>query len=258
MMRVKCTVTYNGAHFFGFQKQPNLKTVQGELERALNHIHRKIRTKIFVSGSGRTDAGVHAVGQVIHFDTPFNMDGESWKRSMNGLLPPALRVIDAMPVRDEFHARYSATAKTYHYYFHVGETNKAVFDYDTIAYLPWDDLNLHKMATIIKEFQGEHDFSAFCRVDNDRNPNKEIFQAEMMQIDTHRYCIIFHGTGFLRYQVRTMVGTLIDFARNRQKCDTITEILESKDRNKAGLTAPPEGLYLMSVEYGEDDEHWKL
>lgn len=252
-MRVKCTIAYNGAHFFGFQKQPELKTVQGELERVLNHIHRKEGTKIFVSGSGRTDAGVHAKRQVIHFDTPFQMDGASWKRSMNGLLEPSLRVIDADIVEDAFHARYSAVAKTYHYYFHVGVPDDSVFDYDTIAYLPWEHLDLDVMSQVIQEFEGKHDFTAFCRVDNDRNPNKEIFQAEMKQIGEKRYCLIFHGTGFLRYQVRTMVGTVIDFGRRRQKCTTISEILESKDRNKAGFTAPPEGLYLMKVEYGEED-----
>lgn len=257
-MRIKCTITYNGAHFFGFQKQPELVTVQGELERVLNHIHRKAGVKIFVSGSGRTDAGVHARGQVIHFDTPFQMDGDSWKRSMNGLLHSAIRVIEAVPVIDDFHARYSATAKTYHYYFQVGVPESAVFDYDTIAYLPWEELNLDVMGDVIKSLQGHHDFSAFCRVDNDRNPNKEIFQAELVQLSDKRYCMVFHGTGFLRYQVRTMVGTVIDFGRNRQKCPTIAEIIRNKDRNKAGLTAPPEGLYLMSVEYGEDEEIWKL
>lgn len=257
-MRIKCTITYNGAHFFGFQKQPGLRTVQGELERILNHIHRKAGTRIFVSGSGRTDAGVHAKAQVIHFDTPFEMDGAAWKKAMNGLLQPALRVVDAIPVRDEFHARYSATAKTYHYYFHVGTQDDSVFDYDTIAYLPWNDLDLGKMEQVIQEFKGKHDFSAFCRVDNNRNPNKELFEAKMIKIGENRYCMMFYGTGFLRYQVRTMVGTIIDFGRKRQKCDSMQELIASKDRNKAGLTAPPEGLYLMSVEYGEGDVYWKL
>lgn len=248
-MRVKCTVAYNGAHFFGFQKQPNFQTVQGELERVLNHIHRKIHTKIFVSGSGRTDAGVHAKGQVIHFDTPLIMDGVSWKRAINGMLNSAICIIDAEIVSDDFHARYSAKAKTYHYYFDISQSNDSIFDYDTIAYLPWDDINIQKMAEVIQELKGKHDFSAFCRVDNSRNPNKEIFRAELIHINENRYCMIFHGTGFLRYQVRTMVGTIIDFGRNRQKCATISAILKSKNRNNAGMTAPPEGLYLMSVEY---------
>lgn len=257
-MRIKCVITYNGAHFFGFQKQPDVITVQGELERALNHIHRKIKQKVFVSGSGRTDAGVHAMRQVIHFDTKLDLDEASWKRSINGVLHPAIRVLEVERVIDDFHARYSATAKTYHYYFHVGAPEQMVFDYDTIAYFAWSNLDINKMRHVIKELQGKHDFTAFCRVDDNRNPNKEIFHAELTSISENRYCMTFHGTGFLRYQVRTMVGTIIDFGRNRQKCHSITELIASKNRDLAGITAPPEGLYLMSVEYGEDEEVWKL
>lgn len=248
-MRIKCVVTYNGAHFFGFQKQPELTTVQGELERALNHIHKYLGVKVFVSGSGRTDAGVHAKNQVIHFDTPITMDAAAWVRSMNGVLNQSIRVISAEHVSDDFHARYSAKSKTYHYYFHIGIPEDTVFDYQTVTYLSWEDIDIAKMKKAIKALEGKHDFTSFCRVDEHRNPNKEIFHTELVEISENRYCMVFHGTGFLRYQVRTMAGTIIDFGRSRGKCPTMEDVIESRDRNLAGLTAPPQGLYLMAVEY---------
>lgn len=243
-MRFLIKFSYDGSNYAGYQIQPGRNTIQQCLENALYEVNNHKKT--IAHSSGRTDKGVHAKTQYAHADLDINITTNKLKRALNSNLPDDIHVIDTFIVDDKFHARYNTKLKKYEYYINLGEYNPIeknyVFQYN-------HELNINAMKDAIKVFLGEHDFRAFV-TDNKEKENciRTITKAEIEQLD-EKLKITFEGTGFLRYQVRNMVGILIKVGENKISTKDVEKILESKDRTKSGKTAPAEGLYLVEVIY---------
>ena len=239
-MRIKVTLTYDGTNYYGYQHQPGHITIQDTFEDALAII---LKEKVKTVASGRTDAHVHALGQVLHFDT---MKEYNWMRALNSLLPEDIRVKRVEFVSDDFHARFSAIKKEYRYYIKLNEYD--VFKNNYMAY--YEKLDIDKMDEAIKYFIGEHDSISFSRYVDKKPTIKTIYEAKINRFDDYIE-IVFVGNGFLKYMVRIMVGTLIDIGLGRKNPSDIEKIFEQKDRSKASKTASPNGLFLMNVYYEE-------
>ena len=243
-MRYLIKFSYDGTNYKGFQSQGKLNTIQQQMEIALTKINNGIKTKIVATG--RTDKGVHALSQYGHADIDVNITEKKLKRALNSNLPNDIHVISTKVVDNSFHARYNVKRKTYKYLINVGEYNPLernhVYQYNY-------SLNINSMKQAIKYFEGKHDFRAFVTNNKEKdNCIRKIEYADIKQID-NIINITFKGSGFLRYQVRNMVGILIRVGENKINPEYVKVILESKDRNKSGKTAPPEGLYLLDIEY---------
>jgi tRNA pseudouridine38-40 synthase len=242
-MRYLISVSYDGAKLYGFERQPRKKTVQGELERVLTKIN---KTTVFVKGAGRTDRGVHAYDQKVHFDLNINITCDGLKRAMNSMLDPSVYVNSVKTVDNEFHARFDVKEKEYIYKVNVGEYNPIEMDY---VYQYNKDLDIKKMKEAASFLIGEHDFSSFTTDSKEYETCvREIFSIDIKQ-DDNIITFIFKGNGFLRYMVRNIVGTLIDVGSNKIEPNKIESILLSKDRRKAGKSVPGGGLYLNNVKY---------
>lgn len=240
-MRYKLTVSYDGSPYQGFQKQNNGLGIEEVIENVLEVITKK---KTNIIGSGRTDKGVHALGQVCHFDSDIKMKESNWLRALNTFLPLDIRALNIEEVSDDFHARFSAKKKKYTY---IITKKYDLFKRNHETYISYPlDVNLMKEA--LADFVGKHDFYGFSTYVENKPTIKEIFEATLIE-DNDRIIISFVADGFLKYMVRSMVGTLIDIARGKISKETIKEVLENKDRSKAGKTAKPEGLYLEYVSY---------
>lgn len=246
-MRYLITFSYDGTNYSGYQKQPNAMTVQGVLENVLTKINSN--KQVFVSASGRTDAHVHALGQRAHFNLDVSIMPMALKKALNSLLPGDIYVKNVEEVTDTFHARYDVKQKEYMYIINVGEYNPIERNY---VYQYNKDLDIGAMKEAISYFIGEHDFRSFTKVDDEKDDYvREIYQATISLDENNKNHIVIHfvGTGFLRYMVRNMVGTLIEVGEGKRDAKCISEILNFKDRTKAGKTAPAEGLYLKNVFY---------
>lgn len=246
MKRIKCVISYDGTDFAGFQIQPKQRTVQGELEKGLMKLHKG--TFIRIHPSGRTDAGVHAIRQVFHFDTFLNLQVSNWRQALNTVLPDDLVVKEANIVDSTFHARYSALEKEYRYYV-LNHADKDVFNRHYVCQFPYQ-LELKPMQEACEYFKGTHDFTTFSSA-------KATIKGSKFRTLTHASCymnngkfeFIFRGDGFLYNMVRIMVGALLDIGQGRRNPEDILELLEQKDRRLLGKTAPPQGLYLWDVKY---------
>ena len=243
-MRFLLKFSYDGSNYSGYQIQPGKNTIQEYLEIAVYKVNNNIRRS--VQSSGRTDKGVHAKCQYAHVDLDIDINPKKLKRALNSNLPDDIHVIETFIVDDDFHARYSAKIKKYEYYINMGEYNPIEKDY---VFQYNYSLNVDKMKDAIKVFLGEHDFRAFV-TDNKEKLNcvRTITKAEIEEND-NKLKITFEGTGFLRYQVRNMVGILIKVGENKISTEDVEKILLSKDRTKSGKTAPANGLYLANVIY---------
>ena len=243
-MRFLIKFSYDGTNYSGFQTQKKLETIQEKMEDALTKINNGKYTKIV--STGRTDKGVHAISQYAHADIDVKINEKKLKRAMNSNLPNDIHVIETKVVSDNFHARYNVKEKTYKYIINMGEYNPIernyVFQYNY-------QLNIERMKEAIKFFEGEHDFRAFVTDSKEKINCTRIITYTNIEIDKEKIIITFKGNGFLRYQVRNMVGILIKVGENKIEPKKIIEIIESKDRSKSGKTAPPQGLYLFDVEY---------
>lgn len=243
-MRYLIKFSYDGSAYSGFQKQKGLDTIEERMEDALTKINNNVRTTI--TATGRTDKGVHALCQYGHADVNVNITEKKLKRALNSNLPNDIHVIETKEVSDDFHARYNVKEKEYKYIINTGEytplERKYVFQYNY-------KLNISAMKEAIKYFLGTHDFRAFV-TDNKEKANciRTITKVAIEEVND-KITISFIGNGFLRYQVRNMVGILIKVGENKIKPSDIKDIIESKDRTKAGKTAPSEGLYLVNVKY---------
>ena len=243
-MRYLIKFSYDGTAYKGFQTQKGYNTIQERLEEALTKINNGKYTPIVATG--RTDKGVHAIAQYGHADIDVKINEKKLKRAMNSNLPDDIHVIETKEVPDNYHARYNVIEKTYKYMINTGEYNPLernyVFQYNY-------KLDIEKMKEAIKYFEGVHDFRAFV-TDNKEKENciRNITHTNIEQ-DSNKIIITFKGDGFLRYQVRNMVGILIKVGENKIKPEEIKRIIESKDRTKSGKTAPAEGLYLVDVKY---------
>lgn len=245
-MRFLITFSYDGSGYKGYQKQPKAKTVQGEVEKVLKKIFNE---KITIHASGRTDACVHALNQKAHFDVTTKMTATNLKQAMNSLLPKDIYVKDVSEVKETFHARYNVKAKEYIYKINMGEYDPIGKDY---VYQYNKKLDVVEIERALKYLEGTHDFKSFTKV----NEEKEDFVRTIIQTNlirdlkqVNQITICFLGTGFMRYMVRNMVGTLIEIGEGKKRSEDIIEILAAKDRRKAGVTASPEGLYLKDVFY---------
>ncbi|WP_041916070.1 tRNA pseudouridine(38-40) synthase TruA [Pseudodesulfovibrio mercurii] len=248
MTRIRLTLAYEGTDFCGWQVQPADRTVQGEVERALATI---LGRAVRVHGSGRTDAGVHALGQVVHFDCPDGRTGFPWQRGLNGILPRDVRVLDAAEVPDDFHARYGAVSKTYEYClwhergFCLPQRRRFVWNCG-----PVDFARMEAAAGLLL---GEHDFAAFQNVGTDVDSTvRTVTEISRHAGPTaHESVWRFTADGFLKQMVRNLVGCLVACGRGKLDLDGVRVILEAGDRTLAPATVPPQGLTLVRVAYGE-------
>ena len=243
-MRFLIKFSYDGSSYCGFQKQKEKNTIEENLENALTKINNGIKTTI--TATGRTDKGVHALAQYGHVDLNVNITEYKLKRALNSNLPDDIHVIETKVVDDNFHARYNVKSKTYKYVINLGEYNPIernyVFQYNY-------KLDIDSMKKGIKYFEGEHDYRSFV-TDNKEKDNcvRNIIYTDIQQKED-KLIITFKGNGFLRYQVRNMVGYLIKVGEGKVSPSSVQEVLESKDRTKSGKTAPAQGLYLYEVKY---------
>ena len=238
------TVEYDGEKFHGWQKQPRLRTVQGELEKALRKI---LHEKIVIVGAGRTDAGVHAKGQVAHFETKSRMDAETLVRALNAVSPKDLAVLRAGQAPDSFHARFSARWKCYTY--HIWNSRAPVpLARRTTWHLP-DPLDADKMKRACKFLAGKHDFSAFQA--GPRRPKDCVRHLRRLTVTRkgNLVSINLEANGFLQSMARMIVGTLVRVGRGRMSTREVKRILQSRNQKLAGPNAPPHGLCLERVRY---------
>ena len=267
----KLTLAYDGTEFRGWQVQPGERTIQGELQAALGRVTGE---SPLPQGSGRTDAGVHALGQVASFALAAPIPAENLQRALNRTLPPSIRILEARAVPNVFHARHSAVAKTYEYRVFQGTICPPTLARYVYAYSwPMDVAALQTSARLI---EGEHDFLSFAATDPDlttsnREPDpkldlemkappvplttiRTIYSSGWEERRTEAGALLVYrvrGSGFLHHMVRNLVGTVLEVGRGKLHASQIPEILAARNRDAAGPTAPARGLFLVSVEYGE-------
>ena len=242
-MRYLLTFSYDGTNFYGYQKQPNKRTIQEEIEKVLSQIS---NNKITISASGRTDAKVHALNQKAHFDSDVNYDLDKLKNSMNKMLPSDIYIKDVKQVNDDFHARFNVVKKEYIYKLNVGNYNPLDRNY---IYQYNNELNLEEINKSVKYFIGTHNFKSVTKADvEEKDYIRTIYDIKLEKKD-NIITFTFIGSGFLRYMIRNIMGLLISVGENKIKSHDIKDILEKEDRKEASKTAPPEGLYLSNVYY---------
>ncbi|MBM7606464.1 tRNA pseudouridine38-40 synthase [Metabacillus crassostreae] len=244
-MKVKCTVSYDGSQFYGYQVQPNKRTVQSEIEDALTKLHKGEKIKIFASG--RTDAGVHAVGQVFHFETKLRIPEDRWPFALNSLLPEDIVIKSAAYVAPEFHARFDVVKKEYRYIINQDKIQD-VFKRKYCFHYPYE-LDLQSIKKACDLLSGTHDFTSFCVAKTEvEDKVRTLYSIEVIKEDTN---IIFRfiGNGFLYNMVRILVGTLLEIGQGIKSVEDIPAIFKGRDRRLSGKTVPGHGLYLWKVYY---------
>lgn len=248
MYKLKCTVKYDGSGFHGYQRQPDKRTVQGEIEKALKYISRGL--VIETHCSGRTDAGVHAIGQVFHFETDLQIPLRQWKFTFNNALPEDIYLVEAEKVSNDFHARYFATGKEYRYYI-LNEETPDVFKRDYVYQYP-KELNREAMRKACRYFVGEHDFTTFSSAKSTVKGSKIRTLESIDFIETgNQIELIFKGDGFLYHMVRIISGVIVDIGRERFKPEDIPRLFKEKNRSTVGRTLAASGLYLWQVNYAD-------
>jgi tRNA pseudouridine38-40 synthase len=245
MKKIKLTIAYDGTDFHGFQRQEGLRTVQGVLEEVLGRI---LREEIVIEGSGRTDAGVHALGQVCHFTTNKTVPANRYPYILRYTLPSDIIAVASEEVSLDFHARKSAEWKTYRYQVEtmaVPRLHMRRFAY----HFPVEKIDLSHMQQAAEHLIGEHDFTSFCSAKTEiENKVRTIYDVKVWEEDFIRYTEVT-GSGFLYNMVRIIVGTLHDVGKGKVAAGDIPKIIAAKDRQTAGVTFPPEGLHLVEVGY---------
>jgi tRNA pseudouridine38-40 synthase len=244
MRRIKLVLEYCGTHYHGWQVQPNALSVQECIERPLTQI---TNSPVRLHAAGRTDAGVHALGQVAHFDTSSTIPLQALQRGLNSLLPDDIAVLQAMEVPMDFHARYAARQKTYAYVVH-NHPVRSVFSAPYTWYVP-QPLDVPAMRSAAQVLVGCHDFSAFRAAScTARSPVRCVSRVAVKR-RASRIFFVLCADGFLQHMVRNIVGTLVDIGRGKIPAEAMTAILQSRQRQLAGPTAPPQGLFLVRVRY---------
>lgn len=254
MERVKAIVAYDGTNFAGYQSQPGMRTVQSEIDKALVKIHKD--KSIHSVASGRTDAGVHANGQVIHFDTPLTLEVDRWRMAMNVLLPKDIRIVDVEYVDEDFHARYSATGKTYIFKWSYAEVHSP-FERNYSVHLGRWRPNVQKMQEATQYFIGRHDFTSFCSAKTATSNRVRTVRQLTLTEQGETLVMTIEGDGFLYNMVRTIAGMLLAVGKGWHKPEEVKEILALKDRKAASKTAPAHGLYLENVTYDDGSKQGK-
>ena len=256
MRNIKFTIAYDGTDFSGWQAQPGQSTVQGALTDVLEKLTQQ-RPVIFAAG--RTDAGVHAEGQVVNFRTQSSLAEGEFLRACNALLPPSIRVNAVEEVNPDFHSRWDAQAKTYRYRIFRGRVVPP-FLWKYVQHEPYE-MNFETMAEAARQFMGEHDFTSFAAStgseedDRERITTRTIYKSELLRVvnsnsqDSAEWVYVVRGKSFMRHMVRKMVGTLVEVGRGKIDAGILPELIALRDRSKSGPTMPPHGLCLESVEY---------
>jgi tRNA pseudouridine38-40 synthase len=248
---LKLTLAYDGGDFYGWQLQPNVPTVMGTLIDTLRKITGE---KIWLHGSSRTDAGVHALGQTANFKTRSRIPTDGLQRALNALLPPTIRVLRVEEAALDFHARWHARGKSYRYRILRAEICPP-FEHGHVYHYPYalDEDAMERAAPL---FEGEHDFSTFGTWDPEQKDDSKVRTVFTSRLERRpeQQELVYHvrGRAFLRYMVRKLVGTLIDIGKGRLQPEDIPRLFAARDRSLAGSTVPPEGLYLVEVEYPEE------
>jgi tRNA pseudouridine38-40 synthase len=245
--RIKITLSYDGTGFHGWQVQPGLDTIQGAVEAVISEIEEK---RVDVAGSGRTDAGVHALAQVAAFTIDNPIPLYNLRKAMNRLLPAAVRIIEVEEVAAEFHPRFNARAKTYEYRIWCGEVCPP-FERLYMHHFPYP-MDVERFVRGAEVFAGEHDFTAFAASDEKDalggSKVRTIFDSRAW-VDGNRLIYRVRGSGFLKHMVRNLVGTMIEAGKGNLDAERIRSMLDPGVGIKAGPTAPARGLFLVSVEY---------
>ena len=257
MRNIKLIVAYDGTDFSGWQNQPGQCTIQGTLTDVLEKL---TQHRLMIHAAGRTDAGVHATGQVVNFKTQSPLTAEEFQRAFNALLPPSIRVNAAEEVGPDFHSRWNALAKTYRYRIFRGRVVPP-FLWRYVQHDPFE-LNFDAMAEAARYFAGEHDFTSFAAStgseedDRERDTHRIVYCSELLRakegdprVPADEWVYIIRGKSFMRYMVRKIVGTLMDVGRGKLAPGDLPGLFAARDRSKSGATMPPHGLCLESVEY---------
>jgi tRNA pseudouridine38-40 synthase len=247
-VNLRLDIAYDGQPFHGFARQPEVRTVQGDLEDALSKLFSRPTTLV---AAGRTDAGVHAMGQVVSVkDAPDDLDPVKVRDSLNGMLGPAISVSDSRPAADDFHARFSARSRTYVYAILEGDVPDPFLS-RTSLYHP-EPLDLGAMNEAAGHLAGPHDFSSFGRVPEGQSAERVLYELSCRK-KGNLLRIKARGNAFIQQMVRSLAGTLLQVGEGRRAPDEMSSILAAHDRAAAGPVAPPHGLCLVAVEY---DEGW--
>jgi tRNA pseudouridine38-40 synthase len=253
MRYLRITIAYDGTDFHGWQMQSAKPTVQGEIVSVLRRLTQE---NIALHAAGRTDAGVHALGQVGSFRTQSGLSTEEFQRALNAILPPSIRIVGVQETGPDFSARWSAKSKIYRYRLYRGKVVPPML-WRYVLHYPFP-LDEERMRNAAARFVGSHDFAAFAAStgseedDRERSTVREIYATELVRsADNEELVFTVRGRSFLRYMVRKMVGTLLDVGRGRLTPDDIDRLFEIRDRSKSGPTAPPQGLWMISVEHDE-------
>ncbi len=233
--------SYDGSNYYGFQKQVKKNTIQKKIEEALLRITEQ---EIKITASGRTDTGVHAINQYAHFELDINIKPERLKKALNDILPKDI-YIKKIETKKNFHARFDVKKKEYQYVINTGKYN--VFE-NKYVYQLNRKLDIEKMRNASEFLVGEHNFKAFCKSNNKDDDVRTIFLIKIKEKNNKIFINIL-GSGFLRYMVRNIVGTLIEVGLGKLDEAEVEKILNSENRQKAGLKAPATGLYLKNVYY---------
>jgi tRNA pseudouridine38-40 synthase len=241
---LKLTLAYDGTRFVGWQRQAAGESVQGVLEEALARFE---GAPVTVHGAGRTDAGVHALGQVASVRVTSGHDVETFTRALNAQLPEDLRVLETVEAHPEFHARFSARAKTYRYQIRSGAA-ASPFDRAYVWHLP-ERLDPAAMRAAAQALVGRHDFAAFQSVGTTVPDSVRTITASDLRQAGDLLVYEVTGDGFLRHMVRAIVGTLVEIGRGWRPPDNMAALLQGGTRAQAGATAPPHGLFLVRVDY---------
>jgi tRNA pseudouridine38-40 synthase len=245
MRQIRLVVEYDGSQLHGWQRQHNNETVQQHLEEALAQI---LQHEVQVTGASRTDAGVHARGQIATFRTERPIPTRGVRRGLNSTLPDSIAIRDAAEVPDDFHPRFSATGKHYRYTI-LARPDRSPRWRD-FAWHVREPLNVHAMHAAASALIGEHDFSAFRAAGcGAKTTVRRVESIALTRLHPHLLEIDIRGNAFLRQMIRIMVGTLVDVGLGDLAVSQVAEILAGKERTKAGQTAPPQGLELVEVRY---------
>jgi tRNA pseudouridine38-40 synthase len=252
MPRYALKLEYDGSAYVGWQRQDNGPSVQADLEEALGFV---AAAPVRAVCAGRTDTGVHAQGQVVHFDSPAQRSPRAWVLGSNSRLPPDVAVLEAQPVPDHFHARYSAMQRHYRYCIHNARARSALLHHRMAwEHRPLDAAAMHAAGQALL---GEHDFSAFRGPDcQSRTPMRRLSYIAVHR-EGEAVLLDISANAFLHHMVRNIAGSLIAVGRGERPADWIAEVLDSRDRRCAGVTAPPQGLYFMRVDYPAEFLLWQ-
>lgn len=244
MHRIKLIIEYDGSNYHGFQRQINAHTIQAEIEQGISKLTGE---NITIISAGRTDTGVHALGQVVAFDTDSRIPFDRWSLALNSVLPPDIRVIKSELAPADFHPRYDAISKIYNYKIYRKEQGKTIFR--NYALCMTEPLNIPAMQEACKLIEGTHNFKSFCASGSSVKNFERTVKSCTLTEEWPFVNLEIEANGFLYNMVRIIMGTLLEIGQNNLKPDSITHIIKAENRAAAGPTAPPQGLYMVEVKY---------